>query len=299
MRYLSLRRNRSGSRRTRGQSLVELALILPVFLVLIAAALDLGRIFYGQITVANAAREGAMEAATSVPVSWTDGAPCDVDSNRVMCRVLNEAKGSFVAVTTADVDLTCDPDPCARGIDNKVTVSVDGHFTLITPLMAVFTGGQNVTFTSTATSQIATPPSGGVASTPTPSPTATATATATATPTASSSSSASATAAPTPTPTPVCQLPVASFSVDPTSGFYDKPNRDGTVFAFTDASQNMTAGCNPVWSWNFGEGAGTTSIQHPTYFYSKHNTSPGYTVTLVVTNTAGTSTFSLIVPVFQ
>ena len=48
---------------SRGQALVELAIILPVMLLLAVAAIDLGRLFYAQITVENAAREGALTAA--------------------------------------------------------------------------------------------------------------------------------------------------------------------------------------------------------------------------------------------
>ena len=49
--------------RSRGQALVELALVTPVLLVLLLGAVDLGRLFYARITVTNAAREGAMMAA--------------------------------------------------------------------------------------------------------------------------------------------------------------------------------------------------------------------------------------------
>ena len=55
----ALRTRLAGHRPSRGQALVELALILPVFLVLFAAALDLGRLYYSQITIHNAAKEGA------------------------------------------------------------------------------------------------------------------------------------------------------------------------------------------------------------------------------------------------
>ena len=58
---------RWAARRTRhrplGQSLVELALILPVMMLLFAGALDLGRAVYSQIMIENAAKEGALEAA--------------------------------------------------------------------------------------------------------------------------------------------------------------------------------------------------------------------------------------------
>ncbi len=94
--------------RSRGQSIVELALILPVMMLLVASALDLGRMFYSQITITNAAREGVYEAAYS-PTSFQANAACNAADNRVMCRVLSEAKGSFVEVQKADVSLTCTP----------------------------------------------------------------------------------------------------------------------------------------------------------------------------------------------
>src|SRR5690348_3490109 len=48
-------------RRTqRSQALVELSLVTSVLLLLFLAALDLGRVSYSQVTLQNAAREGAM-----------------------------------------------------------------------------------------------------------------------------------------------------------------------------------------------------------------------------------------------
>src|SRR5690348_16820187 len=93
--------------RSRGQALVEFALILPVFLLLALAAIDLGRIFYSQITVTNAARAGAVEASYN-PTSFVANSACAA-TNRVMCAATKEATGSFVTVGTADVALACSP----------------------------------------------------------------------------------------------------------------------------------------------------------------------------------------------
>ena len=49
--------------RERGAAAVEFALILPVFLLLIAGAIDLTRMMYTQVIVTNAAREGARMVA--------------------------------------------------------------------------------------------------------------------------------------------------------------------------------------------------------------------------------------------
>ncbi len=80
-------------RRTRGQSLVEFALILPIMLVFLAAVLDLGRVFYATITLNNAAREGAFAAASN-PDSFDAGQPCNTATNMVVCRVQLESKDS-------------------------------------------------------------------------------------------------------------------------------------------------------------------------------------------------------------
>ena len=47
----------------RGQSLVEMALVLPILLLLVAAIADFGRAFNSYIVITNAAREGARFAA--------------------------------------------------------------------------------------------------------------------------------------------------------------------------------------------------------------------------------------------
>src|SRR4029079_7668692 len=97
---------------------------------------------------------------------------CNKNTNKVMCRVVNEAKGSFVTVAPADVSMACTP-ACDAAMGNTVTVSVNGHFALITPLLAGFLGGQNLTLTSTAAAQIVTEPdinSAIATATPTPTP---------------------------------------------------------------------------------------------------------------------------------
>lgn len=266
--------------RTRGQALVELALITPLMIVLLAAAIDLGRLFYSGITVTNAAREGAIEASYN-PTSFQLGQPCNAATNRVMCRAVNEAASSFVKVAVADVSMTCTP-ACTTGLGNKVHVTVVGHFSLMTPLLAVFTGGTDVTLSSTASAQIITPPTTGVPSTPMPTPSPTPSDT----PTPDPSGSVPPSGSPTPIPSPVCHAPTSFFTVTPTSGTrYKNHGHPGTTFFFTSRATNMTTpGCNNIWSWNFGDGAGTSSLINPLYNYHTANTSPGFAVTLTVSN---------------
>jgi len=46
-----------------GQALVEFALVLPILLILLCGIIDFGWIYYNQISLSNAAREGARYAA--------------------------------------------------------------------------------------------------------------------------------------------------------------------------------------------------------------------------------------------
>src|SRR5436309_14303843 len=91
--------------RTRGQSLVEFALVLPLFLVFVAACLDLGRMFYANISLNNAAREGAMQAAAK-DGTFIQNAPCDPVNNSIVCRVQLESAGSAVAIASTDITRT-------------------------------------------------------------------------------------------------------------------------------------------------------------------------------------------------
>jgi Flp pilus assembly protein TadG len=138
--------------RSRGQSLVEFALVLPVFLVFLAAALDLGRVFYANITLNNAAREGAFQAALT-PALYTENQACNQATNRVVCRIQNETQGSMVSVAPTDIDMTCSAG-CAKAPGSLVTVEVRGKFRLITPLLSVVFGGQELGLTSNAIAQI-------------------------------------------------------------------------------------------------------------------------------------------------
>ena len=145
-------------------------MILPVFALLFAATLDLGRLFYSQITLTNAAREGAFQAAQT-PFSYIRGAPCKADDkpefeddgeNLVVCRVMLESRNSFLVVKSNDIDRTCNMAGCPKAVGSSTTVTVQGEFTFVTPLLSpFFGGGQNITLTASATAQreyLPTPP---------------------------------------------------------------------------------------------------------------------------------------------
>lgn len=311
--------------RSQGQAIVELALILPVLLVLLASALDLGRLFYSQITVNDAAREGALEASRN-PTSYIANTACtsvNLKSNRVMCRTLNEAKGGFVEVAPADVTMTCSTSPCPpakAALGDTVSVSVNGRFTLITPLLAVFFGGQTITFSSTSSAQLLAEPTVSL-----------------------TGPSAVFSVSPTSGPAPLAVAVTDASTNNPTTwlwGFGDGDTFDGQfppahsytvpgTYTITLSVANVggnstvthtvtvtstppgapvaafnastTSGAVPLdvtftdtstgtpdtWAWTFGDGQTSTEQSPPVHTYS---TTGVYSVTLTVTNASGSST---------
>jgi Flp pilus assembly protein TadG len=91
-------------RRTRGQALVEFALVLPIFMLLVAGMLDFGLALYSRMTVINAAREGARAAVTAPD---TTQIPLLVPS-----AVLNSANGLSVGASVSCVAIATNPGPC-------------------------------------------------------------------------------------------------------------------------------------------------------------------------------------------
>ena len=67
------RRLRVPRERSRGQSLVELAIALPVLLLLLVAAIDFGRVYLGWINTQNMARIAANFAASNAAAFGTPG----------------------------------------------------------------------------------------------------------------------------------------------------------------------------------------------------------------------------------
>jgi Flp pilus assembly protein TadG len=91
-----LRRGRRSDRK-RGQAMVEFALVIPIFMLVLSGILDFGFALYSRMTVINAAREGARAAimvpdnttitsvAQAAAVSSAAGAGLTVSSPTVTC----------------------------------------------------------------------------------------------------------------------------------------------------------------------------------------------------------------------
>lgn len=110
----------------RAQTLVEFALILPVFIFLVVVIFDFGRAVYYYNAVHNAAREGARYGVIHPSVS---------DYSAIKARAIEYAIG--MGITNADVNVQAGPYEYVGNFNNptiKVTVSYD--YTPVTPFVA-------------------------------------------------------------------------------------------------------------------------------------------------------------------
>lgn len=112
------------NKNSRGQGLVEFALILPLLLVVLFGVFDLGRIYFSTITLTSAAREGARYLTVY---------PGDVNSSSPYTNTVNiaiqEAWNSGILLTSKEVDVFCtnsvDDNECVGGQPAIVTVRHD------------------------------------------------------------------------------------------------------------------------------------------------------------------------------
>ena len=73
-------------RREDGQSMVEFALILPIFLLILCGIIDFGWLFYNQLSLNNACREGARYAVVHTAENADTQAIIDHIENCFQCR---------------------------------------------------------------------------------------------------------------------------------------------------------------------------------------------------------------------
>lgn len=125
----------------RGQSLVEFALIVPLFLLLVFAIVDFGMGFYSWITVTNAAREGARIGVVGA------------DAATITQRVRDTAGSLNNSQLTVTVSNASDQ---GGESGEEVSVAVVYEYQLITPvssIMNTISGGSlgpNINFSATS-----------------------------------------------------------------------------------------------------------------------------------------------------
>jgi len=124
--------------RERGQAMVEFALIIPIFLLLVFAIVDFGMGFHAWITVTNGAREGARIGAVGADAATIETKVRDTSAS---------LDGANLGVTVTN----------AQGTPgDAVVVDVTYDYQLITPLSSIMgfvsgnTLGPNIVFKSSS-----------------------------------------------------------------------------------------------------------------------------------------------------
>jgi hypothetical protein len=219
--FTLIRRSRSGKRRSRGQSLVEFALILPLIMLIVMFGIDFGRAYMGWVSLQNASRIAANYAGTHpAALNWSSAS----DPDRIRYEQFINADFS-----TANCQLAPPPTPVfidgpdagstTTDIGDSALVKLTCNFRFATPFIGAVLGNP---LTMAASSQFVVrtgeydpsvlptiPPF--PTPTPVPTPTATPTPIPTPTPTPGGTPGPTPTAAPTATPTPApCFAPELS-----------------------------------------------------------------------------------------
>jgi hypothetical protein len=122
-------KHRTGSRPDRGQSLTELAIAMPVLLIILAGVLDLGRLYYVHVAVTDAAAEGAIYAAYNPPES-------EADETLIIDRVQAASRGLVQLGDSAIVTIDCPTCPHVSPGDS-ITITAVHTFSLGTPFITL------------------------------------------------------------------------------------------------------------------------------------------------------------------
>ena len=132
-------------RARRGQALVEFALIVPIFVLLLMGILDLGRAVYYSSTLSNSAREAARLGIVDQTCS----------------HITDRARGAAVGVTLTSVTVTwndgagtttrsCQPSISGTArYGDRVVVTVRYDYTAATPIIGNIVGTIGMQGTST------------------------------------------------------------------------------------------------------------------------------------------------------
>jgi Flp pilus assembly protein TadG len=125
----------------KGQSMVEVALAMPLLILILVGILDLGRAFFTYITISDAAAEGAAYASVHPN-----------DTIEVTNRVVDSSNG----LVLLDSSMVTIQPPVTIAAGSPITVTVDFEYTVITPLISSFVS-DGLTLRAVAVQSIITP----------------------------------------------------------------------------------------------------------------------------------------------
>lgn len=111
-------------RNKKGQSIVEMALILPIIMLLFMGIVDFGRIMNSQIQISSASRSGARLAA----IGKSDN------------DIISTVNISTSTLKEENLIITISPNQASRGSEDIVTVLVEYDIQILTPGVSLITG---------------------------------------------------------------------------------------------------------------------------------------------------------------
>ena len=129
----------------RGQAVVEFALMMVFFLVILLAVLDIGRAFFTAVALENAAAEGAMYGMAN-PTCENQG-DCGDAQNSIDYRVRHESLNRLL--DPAEMSFQVSPAVGDRVVGATLVVTVTYPFRPIIPLVSAF-GMEEFNLTSSA-----------------------------------------------------------------------------------------------------------------------------------------------------
>ena len=136
----------------RGQALVEFALVLPVFVILLFGIIDFGRYVYTMNAIGNGAREGARSGSVTIrPTPLCDGLARDACVQAVVKdRTWGVPANLLTTTVTCERVAPNDTTPNVVAMtdcrtNDLLRVRTQATFTLVTPIIAQWLGGQLIT----------------------------------------------------------------------------------------------------------------------------------------------------------
>jgi Flp pilus assembly protein TadG len=153
------KKKRSHSRE-RGQSLVELALSLPVILLILLGTFDFGMALFSYSILRDAAQEGALYA------SFNPGNKGQIENRarNILPREQGEVFSSPVDLRNEDqvnVEINVKGKTCqgvTKGVANYVEVRVSYNYPILMPFVGEIVGSDTIKLTTSASNVILQPP---------------------------------------------------------------------------------------------------------------------------------------------
>ena len=125
----------------RGQTIVEFALILPIFILVLVGIVDFGRAVYASSTIQNAAREAVRVAIVNQNITV-------IEAEAIAQAVALDIGAADVDVNFLDDDYTAGPCTTTPNVGCIVEVEVRYAYTAATPILGNIVGTINISGSS-------------------------------------------------------------------------------------------------------------------------------------------------------